>query len=668
MSLRPLVFTLFAFFLLLSANKGIAQSTTAPSVAQIMLTDAVLERIRAERTDDAGLNADIGHLIEDAEAFLQVATLVEEFHIEHKGEPSKLPGLGQKSVERITTLAMAWRLTGEKRYADRARLEIMSFTGLDSWYPAHFLGLSRVTLSVALGYSWLGDALSEDDRKTIRAALIEKALNEGEKIYDLDRHYFSTGWVVPHLWKPPVDVPDTLPDGAAVADITWPVASFNWNIVCNTGMVVAAIAVTEDEPDLSAKIIGSALTSMRNGMAHFAPDGAWPEGPMYGALSGRDAAVMITALESVYREDFGISEAAGLPGFGDYLMHATGPTGLLFNYGDSDTHTDPVVLPWLANRFFRPDYNYRKVGGHRTTHPAFNLIWRRGEGVSPSVREPTSLWFGGYGLVAMRSAWDHPDATYVAFKAGPVKSHHNNLDAGTFVLDSKGVRWGIDLGAGNYELPGYFTSGRFQYYRTATIGQNTLAFGNENQNPTGRAFIEEFAQFPDITFATADLSNAYEAPLGSIRRGIALIDEDAVLIQDELTDDAPASAVWTMHTRADINLEGNRATLTQDGQQMTALILSPEGAQFTTRSANPCETSYNASCDDQLPNTGISRLMIALDDKQKTVRRLAVLFSGTIDKAQSRALPVAPLNQWRLRATLQRRETPTGLKQGSNRP
>ena len=69
---------------------------------------------------------------------------------------------------------------------------------------------------------------------------------------------------------------------------------------------------------------------------------------------------------------------------------------------------------------------------------------------------------------------------------------------------------------------------------------------------------------------------------------------------------------------------------------MTALILSPTGATFETRSANPCETRHDADCADQNPNTGVKRLMIALDDAEPNdgPRRIAILFFGDIEHAE----------------------------------
>jgi hypothetical protein len=63
----------------------------------------------------------------------------------------------------------------------------------------------------------------------------------------------------------------------------------------------------------------------------------------------------------------------------------------------------------------------------------------------------------------LRSEWENPQALCVAFKAGDNKANHSHLDLGSFVFDAAGVRWAMDLGADNYNLPGYFGKQRWDY-------------------------------------------------------------------------------------------------------------------------------------------------------------------------------------------------------------
>jgi hypothetical protein len=65
--------------------------------------------------------------------------------------------------------------------------------------------------------------------------------------------------------------------------------------------------------------------------------------------------------------------------------------------------------------------------------------------------------------------------TWLAFKAGNGQANHNDLDAGSFVLEMGGCDWALDLGADSYGLPAYFEKSpahgkRYAYYRKATAG------------------------------------------------------------------------------------------------------------------------------------------------------------------------------------------------------
>lgn len=618
-------------------------------VPEVILTQEAVQRIQAQRSADADIAQTYKVLLKNANAHLHSPTIVELLQKEDGEIHQAFRGFGERPVERLTTLALAWRLTGDDRFAVRTREELVQLSKLETWHPENFLGLSRVTLAVSLGYSWISETLDPQDHKTIMTALIEKGLKEAGRVYELDTVYFDNGWVAPQHWVYPMPVPKTLPDGTATADITWPVASFNWNVVCNAGMIVAALVASQAEPELASRVIQRAQVSIRNGFAMFAPDGAWSEGPMYGALSARDAAVLIDALNSVLGHDFGLSESVGLESFGEFLIHATGPTGKLFNYGDSDTSTDPVALAWLATHFNRPGYNLPEFNTMPSSHPALELIWRQSSEHEPIPARPTAYWFGGLGLVTMRSDWGDPDATFVGIKAGPLRSHHNNLDAGTFVLEANGVRWAVDLGIGNYQLPGYFTDKRFEYYRTATIGQNTLTLNGANQISTGRAQIEEFGQFPGFNFTIADLSDAYGEAKGAIRRGMALVDDATVLVQDEISGHLKGPVSWTMHTHAEVSVDGSNATLSQDGQTLRARILSPPGAEFVLRSANPCETQYDSECQVQNPNSGIKRLMVDLNrDASNSRQTISIVFASN---GRSSPVVTLPLSQWRLAAS-----------------
>ena len=89
-------------------------------------------------------------------------------------------------------------------------------------------------------------------------------------------------------------------------------------------------------------------------------------------------------------------------------------------------------------------------------------IWR-GSTATPNPRSSLrhgrlDAIFRGVDIACFRSAWDDPNALYLAVKGGDNKAAHAHLDLGSFVLDAGGVRWAADLGPDDYDLPGYFGS------------------------------------------------------------------------------------------------------------------------------------------------------------------------------------------------------------------
>lgn len=635
-----------------AAGLGAAQDAARTLSPRLMLTPDVVARIQSEAKRDAQVERNIRRLLEEADGLLAKPTLVETFKATYGGVASHLPHIGHISVPRLMALPLAWHLSGDRRYADKAREELLGLVGLETWYPEHFLGLSRMALGVTLGYDWLGDYLSAEERRLIRTALIEKALEPALGIFKDDKERYAHDWISPvrrGAFATPVEITPGLPGGTGAADLSWPISAFNWNLACNTGLTLAALAVQPEAGEIAKRVIGHTIPSVRSGFDEFAPDGAWPEGPMYWALAARDAAILVDALETATGDSLELPRSLGLSDTGRYILHATGPTGMMFNYGDSDTHVDRTSMNWLAARYQRPVYAWFAQQGAGDSEVALDLIWQRTPGLEPSqTLEPRAAWFGGYNLVMMRSGWRNPDALYAGMKAGSSRSHHDDLDLGTFILDALGVRWAVDLGPGNYALPGYFAGDRFQYYRTATIGQNTLTFDGRNQTDLVRSDIIDFSNAPELTYAIADLSAAYDAPRKSVLRGMALIGRTYLAVHDEISANRPEPVLWTMHTRAAVDNDGGTAVLRQNDRQLAATILLPKGARFETLSANPCETKFNAHCAQQNPNTGVKRLVVRVPaGGPDETRRIIVIFvpgaSGPPDP-----LPGSlPLAQWR---------------------
>ncbi len=587
--------------------------TLRPGHPRLLLLPDDVERIRRLVAGDATARAYKDNLVRAGERIL-VEPPVERVLI-----GPRLLDVSRRVLERVYTLALLYRLDGDRKWATRATVEMLAAASFSDWNPSHFLDVAEMSHALAVGYDWLYDALSESERAPIKAALVEKGLRAAEQAYR------TRAW--------------------------WAENPFNWNNVCNGGIATAALAVADEQPDLARFLLARALSGLPKALASFAPDGAWAEGPGYWSYATKYTVLAFAALESALGTDFGLSAMPGLAGTGLFRIQSAGPTGLFFNFADAAERAgEEPSLFWLARRYDNPLYAWaaREAAAGRAS--ARDLLWydpRGGKDELASV--PLDCWYEGAHLVFFRSAWADPRALYVGFKGGDNRANHSHLDLGTFVLDALGQRWVLDLGPDDYNLPGYFqspqrpTSRRWTYYRLRTEGHNTLTLDGQNQDPTAVAPIVAFRTARESALAIADLTAGY-APAGGkrVRRGIALLDgRTRLLVQDEVETSRPVAVAWAMHTRADVVLpagQARQATLLQGGARLEAQLLAPKDARFEVV---PVEISA-----PQRPAPGVRKLVVRLADKV-TATTIAVLLTPITHGAPPKPAPaITPLDAW----------------------
>ncbi|MBI4660823.1 MAG: heparinase II/III family protein [Verrucomicrobia bacterium] len=532
----------------------------------------------------------------------------------------RLLSTSRRVLDRSYTLSLLFRLDSDQRYAERLLKELEAAAAFPDWNPRHFLDSAEMTHAFAIAYDWLFDSWTPEQRRVIRTAIVEKGLEPALGVY---RKSKSGGG--------------------------WPKSRHNWNQVCNGGIGIGALAIGDELPELAGEILQSGLESIQLAMAEFAPDGAWKEGPGYWNYATTYNVAFIAALESALGSDFGLSRFPGFSETGLFPIYLTGPLGRTFNYADgSDGAIRAAQMHWLARKFDRPAYaRYQRT----IASPApLDLVWFDSVIASSSSRDlALDKYFRGVEVATFRSAWDDREAVFVALKAGDNKANHSNLDLGTFVLDALGTRWALDLGADNYNMPGYFGKQRWTYYRMRAEGHNTLVVApsaEPDQDPAAAAKIVQFQSKPERAFAIADLTPGYAKHAKKVRRGVALLNRKHVLVQDEIETSSPQSVWWFMHTPASAELSEDKtaATLSQGNARLAARILSPPGATFGFVKAEPLPTSPQSSV--QAKNETIRKLAVNLN--ASGITRLAVLLVPLRegDAVPSTLPSLTPLGEW----------------------
>jgi hypothetical protein len=526
----------------------------------------------------------------------------------------RLLAQSQKCLDRVSTLSLAYRLSGRKEFAERAKKELFAAAEFKDWNSsAHFLDTAVLSHAFAIGYDWLYGYLDENGRKKIREALIEKGLNAGLQ------GYHENAW--------------------------WGHCNHNWNLVCNGGLGIGALAVYDEAPKLSGEILSFINELMPIALVSYNPDGGWGEGPGYWHFASRYACHFLASLESATGDKLKLDGFDGIKKAGMFRIYSTGPLNLTFNYADanidSGKKSPAEEMFWMAGRFDEPAYaEYENTQLDKKNFSPFDIVWYRPDGAKNTLEGlPSSAYFRGVELAFFRSSMSDKNAVYAGFKGGCNTVNHCHLDLGTFILDSDGVRWAMDLGADSYLLPGYFDvmedGQRWKYYRLSTPGHSTLVINGENQSLAGEAKMIRHESSPARSFAVCDLTDPYQKNAVKTLRGVALLDGKNVIVQDEIElKKAGTEILWGMITGAGVKTDNAKAVLSKNGKKINAYILSPEGAKF--------EIISTTQAAPQNPNEGTRKLAIRLNPAG-TGASIAVVFTKSDKKPE---MKLTSLSEW----------------------
>jgi len=214
-------------------------------------------------------------------------------------------------------------LTAESAVAEAAlaatREALAGFIAAASWKERavirSFLDCGEIAVAVALAYDWLYDKLAPAERRAIETAIPRNVLEPLDLVAK-----------APRQLHPRVEFRDI--DRGARRFAPPPRA---------IGRSRAP------EPRIGVERLRS-----------LGPGWGLAGGLSYWSLAMRYAGLMVAALESALGDSFGLADRPGFAQTGDLALHAVGPFGEAFNFGDSEHRFDVTPLAWLARRFGRP--------------------------------------------------------------------------------------------------------------------------------------------------------------------------------------------------------------------------------------------------------------------------------------------------------------------------
>lgn len=499
----------------------------------------------------------------------------------------------------------------------RAEDLLNNISNFSSWKisGSQDLETAEMCMAAAIGYDWLYSELSASTKQNVREAILNFGL------------------------KPLKDRP------------FWDATS-NWNQVGIAGVTYGAIAIYKDgttEMDNEAKdVLKKILAKNPNSMNTYA-DGNYAEGPMYWSYGSTFEVMLLSALEKLYGTNHtDIKRLTNAPGFlqsAEYMQFATGPTSLYFNYMDGTDKRKPLPAAfWMAKKMNNSDVlsEEKKLlangvyfqNSDEDRYLPLAMIYGKDINID-NLNNPAKKLFVGHGhqpVALVRTSWGGSTGNFFGVKAGTADYSHGHMDAGTFVYDSQGIRWGMDFGkydygavsAGIYALnPNNWHSNknqgsaRWDIFRVSNRNSNTLSIKKTSETNWQRHKVDGFASIVE-TYDTyskrgvkVDLTSVIglNNELDDIKRSACLVNEDYLEIKDEINNgNESVDLYWNMVTDAQINqINSSKIKLTKEGKSVILEVQSSNSnvsfSLVTNRSTDPVDYFSTATYERKNPGT-----------------------------------------------------------------
>ena len=434
--------------------------------------------------------------------------------------------------ERIENLCVSYYVTGEEKYKERLWQELEALCAFPDWNPGNGLSIAEMTYAVTIGYDWMYDEWTAEQRNIIETAIHDKALSVIYEAYTSER-----------------------------ADYGWVKNTNNWNSVINSCFAMAATALMDKYPELCSFVVENACVGLSYFLDSYAHDGGFPEGPGYWAYATKYLTCFMSTLENSMGTDYGLYNSPGISRTGYFVEYMTGGVGL-FNFHDSSETMDPspemMYYAGRANSGKLQDARLYQISSGISASNVYDLAWYDESLLSDNNSLPLDAKFENVSTVSFRSAWQDLNCIYAGIHAGFVDVGHAQLDMGDFVIDAIGERWACELAMESYTYEGYFGGdSRWNYYRARGEGQNTVVINPsklpDQNSETARGIIEKFVSKEKGGYTVIDNTSAYERDALKAKRGLMLTDDrQTIIVRDEITMKDEAEVYWFMHTKADI--------------------------------------------------------------------------------------------------------------------
>lgn len=472
-------------------------------------------------------------------------------------------------------LALAWRLTGERRYLGGAQAWALASCGYRTWGLGRIDGMDLATghqlLGLAVVYDWCYDDLDPAARTTLGDTLLRR----GTAMYNAasaGQAWWHRAYLQNHLW------------------------------VDTCGLAAAGLALAPERPETVAWA-QLTLTKWRTTLAALADDGASHEGVGYWEYGLEYLLKFMDLARALLGAD--LYDTPWFRQTARYGLYLTLPRA---SWTRANCVVDLADCP--RSHWYGPDYQLRALAHeYRDGHAQWladtlarakvcaagadwlNLLW-----YDPTVQAvppddlPTLAAFDDLGLVSARSGWDGRESL-VIFKCGPCLGRHA---VEHFDYDPGSGHVHPDCGQVLVFAHGEWLLRDDGYRAKATRNHNTLTIDGRGQLGEGRLWfngkealavkalprVERATSTPELDTLVGDATAAYPAALGlrRFRRTLEWHKPNRLLIRDELAVDRPRRLELRFHPERPLTRQADGSWLaTTKLGTFRMRLLTPDG-------------------------------------------------------------------------------------------
>ena len=500
----------------------------------------------------------------------------------------------------LWAFSLLYRITGEKPYCERAYAEALEFTKLESWEKPNLQMLGRISLAMAICYDWCHHMWSEGQKAKIERAMLRNGMRVGVDAYNGKKR----------MWH----------EGGTTA------------CVIGAGMLSMALALADIYPETALKLSDRILRNLEPCFLSYAPDGGCSEGVAAWEARTRSLALVVAMLQKACGSDYGFSLAPGWRSSSYFSIYMETANGAWNYHNSKNDAVDNSILPFFALLTKDPVpvwLRHQQLLSCQKKISVFDILFYAPMQQAQAPHLALDSVYRKAGLAIMRSDWSN-SANVIGLHGGANRVHNADLDAGSVLLELGGERFFCETG-GVEELPAML--------RRRAIGQNTLVIDPTeepapDQNPDAVAPLLEMRSDAERAYAIIDMSQTNDLLLRA-KRGVLLSENRSVaVVQDELTVAHPTTALWSVWTRAEVQLNksGRTAKLSQNGK---TLLCKLGGVGHPARFE--IET-YGES--------GMTRLFVRLDIKERLRMFVACKLLGEGEKVTQSFYENTLMSNW----------------------